>query len=392
MFIPMRTLTSVLLAVTIVFSSFLSFGLLTSVHPVHAASAGDLQAQRDQLAADAKRKQALAAAEAAQAKQLATQIDNAANQIDQLQGSISSTNDEIGQTQDQMDQINQQLAGLESDLRINQDREGVLLKEMYERAITNPDSLQLLANKPISDRERDQAQTDALKKSVSRMIQITNDKKIVVEKTQSDLKKHAEELSQLRDQQNEQRIGLATFQSIQQDAKANHDAAKAKYTADAQADNLKIAKIDQQISAAFSGAITAFGKGSTGVHVEVGTVIGHRGSTGNSTGPHVHFEVRIGNTPVDPGPYVSNGKLIWPVSSFVITQGFGYTDYANGGAYGGAPHTGYDLAGSYGTPVVASCTGTIILNQYYGGYGNAVGMHCDMDGNINVLDGHMTGN
>ncbi len=32
------------------------------------------------------------------------------------------------------------------------------------------------------------------------------------------------------------------------------------------------------------------------------------GSTGNSTGPHLHFEIRIGNTPVDPTEYVNFGK------------------------------------------------------------------------------------
>jgi septal ring factor EnvC (AmiA/AmiB activator) len=388
----MRTLASIFLAVMLASSSFLSLGFLQPATAVHAASSGDLQAQRDQLAADAKKKQALAAAEASQAKQLAAQIDAAGNQIDELQTNIASTDDQIGTTQDQMDQQSQQLAGLESDQRKSEDRQSALVKEIYIRAISMPDELVLLTNQPVSDRERSQAQYDALKKSVAKIIEITNEKKIAVQKSQDDLKKHSDELAQLRNQQNEQKIGLATFQSIQADAKANHDAATQKYTAEAQADNLKIAKIDQQISAAFAGAITAFGKGSTGVHVEKGTIIGHRGSTGYSTGPHVHFEVRIGNTPVDPGPFVANGKLIWPVSSFVITQGFGYTDYAQGGAYGGSPHTGYDLAGDYGTPVVASCSGSIILNQYYGGYGNAVGMHCDMDGNINVLDGHMTGN
>jgi murein DD-endopeptidase MepM/ murein hydrolase activator NlpD len=36
--------------------------------------------------------------------------------------------------------------------------------------------------------------------------------------------------------------------------------------------------------------------------VTQGTPVGLEGSTGNSTGPHCHFEVRIGNNPVDPAP------------------------------------------------------------------------------------------
>ncbi|MGH7750123.1 MAG: M23 family metallopeptidase, partial [Candidatus Dormibacteria bacterium] len=41
-----------------------------------------------------------------------------------------------------------------------------------------------------------------------------------------------------------------------------------------------------------------------GPKVATGQVIGLSGSTGNSTGPHLHFEVRQGQTPVDPLPLI----------------------------------------------------------------------------------------
>jgi murein DD-endopeptidase MepM/ murein hydrolase activator NlpD len=65
---------------------------------------------------------------------------------------------------------------------------------------------------------------------------------------------------------------------------------------------------------AHSGGLnTLYGHLSTalvkvGQGVIQGQPIGLEGSTGNSTGAHLHFELRINQAPVDPTPYLPPGQ------------------------------------------------------------------------------------
>ena len=65
---------------------------------------------------------------------------------------------------------------------------------------------------------------------------------------------------------------------------------------------------------AHSGGLdTLYGHLSTtlvtvGQAVTQGTAVGLEGSSGNSTGPHLHFELRIGQRPLDPTPYLPPGQ------------------------------------------------------------------------------------
>src|SRR5262249_53839157 len=50
--------------------------------------------------------------------------------------------------------------------------------------------------------------------------------------------------------------------------------------------------------------------GTVGETITRGTRLGRVGSSGNSTGPHVHYEVRLNGTPCDPSPYILTATLV----------------------------------------------------------------------------------
>ncbi|MDQ3981907.1 MAG: peptidoglycan DD-metalloendopeptidase family protein, partial [Actinomycetota bacterium] len=75
----------------------------------------------------------------------------------------------------------------------------------------------------------------------------------------------------------------------------------------------------------------------------------------------------------------SSSGYIWPLGGAI-------TSYY--GPRWGGMHTGLDIDGSSGQPIVASKGGTVILSSYYSGYGNAVII--DHGGGYSTLYAHMS--
>lgn len=81
------------------------------------------------------------------------------------------------------------------------------------------------------------------------------------------------------------------------------------------------------------------------------------------------------------------GVFVWPApASHYLTSEFGWRLHPvyNTWKY----HSGIDIGASYGTNVLAAASGTVILSEYYGGYGECIMI--DHGGGITTLYGHMS--
>lgn len=82
-------------------------------------------------------------------------------------------------------------------------------------------------------------------------------------------------------------------------------------------------------------------------------------------------------------PRSGNGRMIWPING-PITSEFGWRTHP---IFGTARyHSGLDIGGDYGDPIVAADAGTVIYAGWISGYGNAVII--DHGGGITSLYGH----
>ncbi len=69
-------------------------------------------------------------------------------------------------------------------------------------------------------------------------------------------------------------------------------------------------------------------------------------------------------------PGIGSGELYWPVGSYLATDLYGWRIHP---IYGDERfHNGLDLGASYGSPIYACDSGTVIICEYYGGYGNLI--------------------
>lgn len=213
-----------------------------------ALTQAQLEAQKRQ-AEEAARK---AAAQAAEQKRLADlaakKVQEVSGQISTLESGIQTTQASISQIQQGIEQKNQEIASLEADLRVIQDQQDALVRQLYIVHQSSGDALTLFSSDgTISERERKEAQFTALKKSVALIHSRTMAAKLEVEKNRNDLQQKSDELVALQAQQNERRSSLSSVRAVQQELQRDAIGTAKKLDQEAAAQRDRAAKIEQQL-------------------------------------------------------------------------------------------------------------------------------------------------
>lgn len=198
------------------------------------------------------------------------------------------------------------------------------------------------------------------KRNFSSQKELKEDKQILLDQAQTSLKNETAAL----DQQKSGKQALLT--ATKSDEKRYQEmlaAARAEQSAiqNAIASVVKQLQDGQPVSAgqqiALMGNSGAAGGCSTGAHLHF-EVTDHDGAHQNPANYLRQIDGITWDTAPD-GPFSFTGSWDWPMSDVRVTQGYGYTWWANSGFYGGRPHTGIDMVGMSSIVIRTPLAGTL---------------------------------
>lgn len=353
-------------------------------------SINDLRAEQERLQKLAAEKQAAAKEEADLAAAAKAQINKLGQQITTTEAQINKTTADIDETGAAINQASHDITAREADILLKEQRMQTTLRRFFKVQLAH-DKIGMIGvafgEDGVSKQVQEYQSYDALKRELGRQREELRDDRSRLQALKQDLEGKRETLESFARQKEIQKEALAQQQSQQAALKQDAEHAYAQLKQEEKDAIAKEAQVEAAITAQIQAQLRGGPRSSgAGTPVSQGTVIGHMGSTGFSTGPHVHFTVYTpqGAT-VNPRTRLGSA-YIWPVTDYRISQEYGPANWRNP-VY--TFHNGIDLAGPAGQPVYASADGKIILDQYYGGYGNAVVIE-HSDGWL-TLYGHMTG-
>lgn len=347
-----------------VLSVAIAFMLVAMYVPlsVSADEIEDLQAQSQQL-------QAAIEGNNERVRELSEKADTLQVKVDELEAEIARANNEIKLTEIELERLRIELKNAENELARQKELLKATLQALYERKGASTFEL-LMATDSFSDFVNEQESLGQLQSAVKQSTE-----KVIELKLQIEAQK-AEQEELLQTQKN-QRAVVDAKRAEQQKLLDETQGEESRYRALVASQRAELAEAEEELAKLLAARDRAENLGP----VARGQVIGALGSTGYSTGPHIHFQVYRNGVTYNPsagGTSLINGYS-WPLLGGVgyISQAYGcvapayyYLTSCAGGSK--SFHNGLDIAASAYTPVVAAGDGVIIYRGCRGGLGFVV--------------------
>jgi len=377
-------------------SAMLLAGL--TFYPALASTLDDLYKQKEELQQEQQKYQSAAGNKEKEAKTIAAQIAQIESDIKKTEAEIQNTSSQITDVTARLDQLNKDIEVKNAELVVLKQKLNSAIVEIY-RSSSRSDWELLFGFNSLSDAVNQTKYVESVESQAKSYHDQTQKVKSELDAQKSEAEKKKAELDSLKSQQEAYKRSSESQVAYKDRLLGLTKDQEQDYLDKADAARKEAASVENQIRRILSSrsrrADGTFGDGpGVGSRVSRGEYVGTQGSTGASSGDHVHFEVDL-TAPArgwtSPWPYINSGMLSWPLRNFVITQDYGCTEFADcgnpRGPYGGGPHMGIDIAGPIGSPVLAPADGLVVLNEYFGGYGNAWAMK--VDNGPYVLLGHL---